>query len=84
MERWSVPDLLILADALAAAGLHTFAVGRALQRMERGEIIPVQAVQLIASKRLLTGCNNCHLIRQTVSDFVGTDRPVPTWKLPDR
>ena len=55
MERWTVPDLFMLADAIAAAGLNTFAVRRALQRMERGEITPLEAVRLITSKRLLTG-----------------------------
>ena len=65
MERWTVPDLLILADAIAAAGLNTFAVRRALQRMERGEIKLLEAAQLIAANRLLTGCDN----RQSVSNW---------------
>jgi len=84
MERWTVPDLLILADAIAAAGLHTFLVRRALQRMERGELTPLEAVKLIASKQLLTGCDNRHLIGLTVSDFIGTDRQISAWKLPAR
>ena len=47
MERWKVPDLLILADALASADLNTFAVRRVLQRMERGEIKPIDAARMI-------------------------------------
>ena len=47
MEPWRVPDLFVLADAIAAAGLNTFAVRRALQRMESGEITPIDAARLI-------------------------------------
>ena len=52
MERWIVPDLFTLADAIAAAGLNTFVVRRALQRMERGEITPPQAAQYIGDDEL--------------------------------
>lgn len=48
MDRWQVDDLLLLADVIAAAGLHTFVVRRALQRLEWGEITPLKAAQLIA------------------------------------
>ena len=85
MERWTVPDLLILADAIAAVGLNTFAVRRALQRMERGEITALEAVQLIAAKRLIAGSANCHLIRQwqTASELTGR-HPIGSCRASDR
>jgi hypothetical protein len=50
MNRWRVDDLFRLADAIAAAGLHTFPVRRALQRLERGEISASDAAQLISTR----------------------------------
>jgi hypothetical protein len=46
-DRWRVDELFRLADAIAAAGLHTFTVRRTLQRLERGEITLSQACDLI-------------------------------------
>ena len=51
MDGWHVDDLLILAVAIAVAGLNTLAVRRTLQRMERGETKPIYAARLIYQYR---------------------------------
>ena len=47
MKPWTVPDLLELGEAIAATGLHSFVVRRTLQRMERGEIMPLEAAEIV-------------------------------------
>ena len=47
MKPWTVSDLLELGDAIAGAGLHSFVVRRTLQRMEQGEITPLEAAKMI-------------------------------------
>ena len=47
MKPWTVPDLLELGEAIAAAGLRSFVARRTLQRMERGEIAPLEAAEII-------------------------------------
>ena len=47
MDRWHVDDLMKLSDAIIAAGLHSFVVRRALQRMEQGEITPLETAEII-------------------------------------
>ena len=47
MKHWTVPDLLELSDAITSVGLCSFVVRRALQRMERGEIAPLEAAEII-------------------------------------
>ena len=48
MERWRVPDPFILTDAIAVADLNTFAVRRALQPLEGGEITVREAAKQTA------------------------------------
>ena len=55
MERWRVEDLMDLAGAVYKAGLSSFVVRRAVQRLERGEISVAQAVSLIRR-----GVGHCH------------------------
>lgn len=47
MQRWRAPELMALYDAARAAGLYTFVVRRTVQRLERGEIMPTDAVRII-------------------------------------
>lgn len=47
MERWRVGGLVELAAAIHAAGLQSFVVRRALQRLERGEVSPSDAIRRI-------------------------------------
>ena len=67
MDRWQVDELLILADALATADLNTFVVRWALQRLERGEITPLEAARNIrrvnhgATERLRLNSNASRL-----------------------
>ncbi len=47
MKTWTVPDLLEFGEAIAAVDLHSFVVRRTLQRLERGEITPLEAAKMI-------------------------------------
>ena len=51
MERWCIRDLLKLARAAHGAELGSFVVRRILQRLERGEIAPLEAARLIRYHR---------------------------------
>lgn len=48
MERWRVDDMMELADAAYLAGLGSFVVRRTVQRLERGEIEPLEATRVIS------------------------------------
>lgn len=50
MNAWRVDDLMILAGEIRLTG-PTFTVRRVLQRLERDEITPLQAAELVARSR---------------------------------
>ena len=73
MERWRVDELFRLADAIAAAGLHSFAVRRTLQRLERGDVDPIQAAVRIAEVVSVDGSilsHQCEPLNQDSSDRI--------------
>lgn len=56
MERWRVEDLMELEREVQRCG-PVFTVRRVLQRLERGEVTPLEAALIIRVQRTFSACN---------------------------